>query len=490
MKARNRPQIGASAHKTSLMLGGLGVVSLLFYLATNFLIPQSPQYMAYPSAALIQRLPLWSAILRLPVPHPGTAPAVVSVVMATTILTLACYTLALWVSRRTTANPINLSIVLGFMILFFLTSALTLPNFSGDLYSYILWVRVFNVYHANPYATPPATFSNDPYLQYADPSWNQVIVPYGPAWTYLSILWQRLAGEDIIRSLLAIRALLFGFNLANVALIWKILGRLNPTYRITGLIFYAWNPIVVLKGPKHVEPVMVFFLLLSVYLYMTKREWLALVALTLSALTKFVTVPLLMVYLFSLRRRKSFRSAVIGAGLVGALVLLTFLPVWDGWKMVLRLASDPGTTRPGSLFTRRRILFTPGFLVTILWTSWRGRGTIDDMLRGWGIVMLWFSLFLMPPHYAWYMMTLIGVVSLVESADIAAVALTLCFSALLTNMLGLIAKPYVSIPIMLFRLIWWGPPVLVLIWIYRTYLGQVLLFARRHMPELRKSVPL
>ena len=169
--------------KTSLMLGGLGVISLLCYLASNFLIPQSPANMANSRAVLIHRLPLWSGIVGLPLPVPKTSLAVVTKLMAMVILTLACYPLALWVSRRTSANPITLSIVLGFAVLFFLTSALSLPNFSHDLYSYILHTRVFNIYQANPYVVPAATFTNDPYLQFADPSWIQLVTPYGPTWT-------------------------------------------------------------------------------------------------------------------------------------------------------------------------------------------------------------------------------------------------------------------------------------------------------------------
>lgn len=473
---------------TYLVLGGLGGVSLLFYMATNFLIPQLPQHMAYRGASLIHRLPFWSAISRFPIPESNAAQVAVAIVTASTIFTMACYVLALRISRRISIDPISLTIVIGFAIVFTLTTVLTLPNFSGDLYSYTLNARVFNVYGANPYATPPAAFVSDPYLKFGDPSWNQLIVPYGPTWTYLSILWQRLAGGDILQSVLAFRGLLFGFNLANVALIWMILGRLKPAYRLTGIIFYAWNPIVVLKASKHVEPVMVFFLLLSVYLLVTNREWLALVALTLSALTKFVTAPLVIAYLIFLWRRRSLRLAVFGAGLAGGLVLLAFLPVWDGWEMVLRLASDPGTTRTASLFTPRRILFTPGFIAVILWTSLRGRGTSDDLLRGWAIVMLWFSFFLMPTHYAWYLITLIAIVSLIESTELAALTITLSLTALLSNMLGLTAMPYISVPIGLMRFIWWVPPLLVLAWLYRSRLAGILPPIRKYVPELRKSI--
>ena len=461
------------------MLGGLGVVSLLFYVATNFLIPQSPEYMARSRATLIDQFPIWKVALELPLPVPTTAWAVISVLMATAMVTLGCYILALRITRLTRVSPITLSIVIGFAILFFLTSTLSMPNFSGDLYSYILYARVSSIYHANPYAVPPATFGSDPFLQFADPSWSQVITSYGPVWTYLSSIWQRLAGEEVVRNLLAFRVLLLGFNLANVALIWKILGRLNPTYLVTGILFYAWNPIVVLKGQGHLDTVMVFFILLSVYLYVIDREWLGLIAITLSVLTKFITAPLLVVYLLFLWRRGSFRSMLIGAGLAGALVVLAFLPFWDGWEMVERLARAPGSTTASSFLTPRRIVFAPGFLAAILWVGVRGRATFDNMLRGWAIVLLWFSLFLMPTFFSWYLLTLIAIVSLTNREKIVALTLALFLSALLTNMLGLTARDYVSPSIWLFRAIWWVPPITVMAWLYRAEWARMLVLPRQ-----------
>lgn len=391
----------------------------------------------------------------------------------------------MWVSRRISASPITLSIVFGFAVLFFMTSALSLPNFSQDLYSYILHTRVFNIYQANPYVVPSAIFTNDPYLRFADPSWSQLVTPYGPTWTYLSTLYQRFIGEGETLNLLALRLLLFGFNLANVILIWKILGELNPAYRLTGVIFYAWNPIVVLKGQGHMDTVMVFFLLLSVYFYLTDRVWLGLVVLTLSALAKFITAPLLVVYLSFLWRRRSLRFAAIGAGIVGAIVLAAFLPVWDGWEMVLRLARSPDTTSPGTLFTLRRIIFAPGFLAVIVWVSLRRQATTKNLLEGWAVITLWFSFFLMPTFYPWYMLTLIAVVSLVDRDKIVAMTLTLCLTALLTNMLGLTAKAYISPSVWVFRFIWWVPPLIVLVWLHRAELEKAPRLARRYLPELR-----
>ena len=228
---------------------------------------------------------------------------------------------------------------------------------------------------------------------------------------------------------------------------------------------------------------MVFFLLLSVYFYMTEREWLGLVVLTLSALTKFITAPLLVVYLFFLWRRRSLRSAAIGAGLVDSIVLVAFLPFWDGWEMVLRLARSPDTTSPGSLFTLRRIIFTPGFLAVILWASLRRHATIENLLAGWAVIMLWFSFFLTPTFYPWYTLTLIAIVSLVGRDKI--VAMTLSLTALLTNTLGLTARVYVSPSVWLFRIIWWVPPLIVLAWLHRAELAKALRLRRQYLPELR-----
>ena len=102
----------------------------------------------------------------------------------------------------------------------------------------------------------PADLTLPSNLQLA--GWTHTTTHYGPAWTYLSTGWSYVAGDDIAVNVIVFRVFLFAACLANAVLIWKLLGRVDPSYRLPGLIFYAWNPIVVLKGMGRVETVMLF----------------------------------------------------------------------------------------------------------------------------------------------------------------------------------------------------------------------------------------
>jgi hypothetical protein len=474
----------------ALVLAGLGAASLACYLAVFLLSPQSPRYLAKTRAVLIEQLPLWAAVPPLPGADP--APAVLAIALAAGILVPACYAASLWMTWRRPADRSIVAVAAGAMVLFQLASVLALPNASSDLYLYLLYQRVFNVHHVNPYAVPAAAFPSDPYLPFGDPNQVQLVLPYGPTWAYLSILWGRLlsehlSGEDVVRTLLGFRALLAGFNLASAGLVWAILSRLAPAHRLAGLISYAWNPIVVLEGREHTEAPMVFLLLLGAYLCLHRRHGVAVAALTFSALTKFVTAPLLLGYLAHLSCRRSLRIALAAGALASALVVLAFLPLWDGWRMVPRVLRDPDQAIEGSLMTPRRLLLTPGFLLFVLWTSWRWRETVHGVIRGWTAAMLYFALFLAPINLPYYLIPLVAVTSLVESPGLvgAVVALS-CLSW--THELVWFARPYLSFPDRPWAVLRVALPLLVLTWFHRTALRRSLAAAKLRRSLIPRAV--
>jgi cellulose synthase (UDP-forming) len=451
-----------------MLFAGLAGLSLLCYQLAGFLIPLSEEYLAAgPSSELIDRFPLWSAIASLPLPHPESALLLFALVTAVVLVSVACYGVALWVSRRVEPSRGSFAMVAGCMALFCLASALAMPHVDTDVYLYALYARVFNVYQANPFLVPPAAFAGDPNLAYAYLPWTYTPSLYGPVWTSLSVLIGKLAGDDIVANLLAFRFVLLGFNLANAALIWKILGRLNPAYRLTGTILYAWNPVVVLQGQWHVEPMILFCLLLSVYAYTLAHRGAGLFALALSSLTKLVTAPLLAVNLFLMARGRSLWLAFGSALLVGAASLLLL---------------------PGDLLTPRRLLFIPVFAGALLWLARRKEGGIRQMLQAWGIVMLTFGLLLAPAHRAWYLVVVIGVVSLAGSRGFALVVIALTFSQLLLQMLAEAAAYYGYLPVELQAAIWWAPALAVLAWI--SFVGTLERWNVRTFPatfDLRRS---
>jgi hypothetical protein len=408
--------------------------------------------------------------------------------LAATFLAFGSYLAAVWFVRRFPPSRPLLVVLLAFAGLFWLTALLALPSFDDDLFMYISYARVLTAHHANPYLVPVWTYLFDPVLPYDDLIWRNSTLPYGPTWAYMSILWSWLAGADVVRNLLVFRAGLLAFSMANLFLIWRILGRLNPAYRLVGLVVYAWNPVVVLASQAHVEPVMLFFLLLSIYLYQVQRPIWGLIALALSALTKFITGPLLMVYWVWLARDR-WRTALAGAVLVGALAVLAFWPFWQGPEMLLRLVRDPTNGQTGAVVPGYRVFILPGFLAVVAVVSWRGNRAPGDLVRAWAVVLLTFVILLMPQAYAWYLITLLGVVCLVDSLPMILLTLTVCGTSLLTWMLLLVGRYYSEPSETVLRLIHWGPFLLLMIWFAWRYVRPQLLLLRRRLPAGGRHEP-
>jgi len=153
--------------------------------------------------------------------------------------------------------------------------------------------------------------------------------------------------------------------------------------------------------------------------------------------------------------------------------------------MVSRLAHDPGTTTPGNLFTPRLLLFIVGCAAIIWWMS-RGR-TINDvgLLSMYGVLLLWFSMLLVPVLFGWYLLPLFAVASIASSRSLSVAALTLGSLALLINRIGTVGGLYYIVPTPILRVAWMTAPLLAVLWAERTELvrtirrlGTNLAFAR------------
>jgi hypothetical protein len=431
-----------------------------------FVVPRSPQSTADLRAALIDQLPLWSAVAHLPVPHPNTPEGGLATGVGAALALFSCYVVAVRVSWSAPPNRTTLAMIVGVTALFCVMSILALPNSgSEDVLWYVKEARVATVYHTNPYASPPSPNPDDPYLQFGQPRrWMVRPIPYGPAWTYLAVGWQTVVGDDVVRSLLGFRALLLSLVVANAGLVWFILGRLDPTRRVVGLLLYAWNPVVVMFG-DHLDTVMAFLLVVAVYLMITGRQQRGLVVLTLSVLTKFVTGPLIAVYLLSRWRQASLRSAVWAAGIGLAIAVLAFLPFWRDSQGLAWLAREPYNPNPGSLFNVRRLVFTPALLVLLTWAAWPRYPIAGEVVLRWAIVMLWFSLCFLPIQFAWYLASPLVLAALAPRGPIVLLTLAVSLGAMLNAVIGHLSGSYIAVNPALYYVLWWGPPIGAILWI-------------------------
>ena len=290
------------------------------------------------------------------------------------------------------ANRRHLALALGGAILLGLTLVL-LPSLpSDDVFSYILYGRISAVHGANPLISAPSGFPNDPFLSLV--FWRGVRSVYGPAWLLLSAGITHFA--EALGGSLAAYVMLFKLvgllaHLANVALIWAILGVLAPRRRLLGTLLYAWNPLCLLEfcASAHNDAVMLTFALLGIYClaramvrgetpvrddtpapgppgapapgaqmlraragYAYRAYWeaAALVAFAFSISIKYVLLALLPFYFALVLRRMLVRherpariARSIGwrLALVCGVLALTALPYWAGPETLGAIAFSP-----------------------------------------------------------------------------------------------------------------------------------------------------
>lgn len=193
---------------------------------------------------------------------------------------------------------------------------LTVPRlFSKDVLSYLVYGQAYAVYGLNPYTTSPNYMQFDFNFRLID--WYDAISVYGPVWTLLCAALYKvvapIATTNIWGYIVAFRALGLAFHLANAALIWYILGRVRPRDRVAGTLFYAWNPLALIEfaGNGHNDVALITFLLGAVAAWVAprRRPWLVALLLTLSVLTKFITLLVVPAYALLL-----WRTSPAGAG--------------------------------------------------------------------------------------------------------------------------------------------------------------------------------
>lgn len=262
--------------------------------------------------------------------------------------------LCLLLSLRTGVHRLPLRWLMG-LILLASVPLLLLPNLlSSDVYSYIAYGRIAAIHGGNPFIEPPSMFNFDR-LSYAFVSWKQVASVYGPAWIYISMLLTvtvEAIHSHIISYVLAYKLLAFGLHLTNGWLIWSILGRWKPAQQRWGTALYLLNPLTMIEfvGNAHNDVLMITFILLAVWFHLRGRWPWAIVALTLSVLTKWIVLLLLPLYGLALLwesptwRERLWRTG-LSLTLFAGLCVLLYRPYWEGPRTLAILFEAPPQKR-------------------------------------------------------------------------------------------------------------------------------------------------
>jgi hypothetical protein len=266
-----------------------------------------------------------------------TAPATV---LASLMLALAgAYGLSLLLLDRGLGKQRGAPAVIFVATVVFQVTLLYLPGiFSQDVFGYIAYGRLSAVYELNPYIWPPSVL-RDPVVGWVADVWRTYATPYGPAWVGLQWLLARTSDSlSIADQALVYRGLASALLLGNLALAWRLLGRLTPlsfAQRTTSLAALAWNPLLLFEvaGNAHNDILMVSFSFLALLLFRTSsRGLLSSLALTFGALVKYLSgIGLIWLALASAARVHGWRHRAARVAALALISIVISLAVAGPW---------------------------------------------------------------------------------------------------------------------------------------------------------------
>lgn len=232
-------------------------------------------------------------------------------------------------------------VALGASILFRALLLFSLPNLSDDFYRFI-WDGRLLLHGENPFSKPPSAYSQeeltllglseDLFAKLNSPNYFSVY----PALCQLGFwLGAVLSPSSVFLSVVVMKLYLLLFECGTLFLLPKLCEAIGVDKKNTH--YYGLNPLVIIEisGNLHFEAVMIFFLILTLYLFCLSEEkkhveiWRGALSLALSASTKLLSLIFLPVFMKRLGWARGASFAMLTMLLVTMLLLL-LVPLASG----------------------------------------------------------------------------------------------------------------------------------------------------------------
>lgn len=239
-------------------------------------------------------------------------------------------------NRDLNKNYINL--IFFFSLFFILTMILMVPAEGNDFYHYFFEDLVVTKYQQNPYLVSPMNLPQEPltYLSY----WQFLPSQHGPLRAYLMLPAAWLSFGNIALGIFLYKIISAIFILLCGLLIYKIASYLDSSKSVFIYLLFAWNPLIIFCtfGWGGSDILMLFWLLMAIYFTIKQKSGLAIFALTLSVLVKYVTIlllPLFLIYFWhqSPNSKTKIKSAIFHIFIFIFTIFVFFAPFWKGIKI-------------------------------------------------------------------------------------------------------------------------------------------------------------
>ncbi|MHB0866386.1 MAG: glycosyltransferase 87 family protein [Thermoleophilia bacterium] len=374
--------------------------------------------------------------------------------------------------------------IILFSVLFHLLMLAMPFLLSTDIFDYIRHGRILAVYGENPLVIPATYFPHDPFFTLG--GWVGTGSVYGSLHVYLTAALSRLAGDGFMANFFAFKGFFVSMDLINLWLIWKITARLQPGLETKALLFYGWNPFVLILvvANAHNDILMLTLMLAGFLLYLDKKLVLGALCIVLATLVKFITLPILVVYLAVLIRRQPglVRRLAVGAGMTlicAAIFVVSYIPLWAGRETFNYLTTVGQKTNftLSSLIrdaaanhihlslsnTIVQLALAAVLAAYLLWHVLGVKDTAGLLSAAAGLafltplVLFWFQ--------PWYLTLALGLVALRPHGLMFIASLAFSFSVMFFDSFWWHAPVSMDIQKPLRVMVVFGPPVLLLLWL-------------------------
>jgi alpha-1,6-mannosyltransferase len=226
---------------------------------------------------------------------------------------------------------IGFPLILGIAMLLRISLMFMTPNLTDDYFRFI-WDGLLFVHGYNPYLFIPSEFIHSSHAVagitgslYAGLNSANYYTVYPPVCEFVFGLSAKIAGGSVPGNIVIIRLVILLAEFGVISFLYKLSSKLNLSPKVIAI--YAFNPLVILEltGNLHIEAVMLLFLVLAIYLLVSKKHLLAGVSFGLAAGVKLL--PLIFVPL--LVKRLGLAKSAIFYTIVGATLAVLFLPFYN-----------------------------------------------------------------------------------------------------------------------------------------------------------------
>ena len=236
----------------------------------------------------------------------------------------------------TRADKPPIRTIVGFAVVLCLLAFLIFPFHSNDVFGYINfgWQQVH--YGQNPYVEVLGNIPNweqDPMLR---ENWVYVPTPYGFLFTLLErfICW--VGNGNLWVTLALFKATSVLAYAVTGWIIWSASKRLPYVKPATALYLFLWNPLILMHNIAngHNDVLTGLFVVLAVYLAITKNYFWIVPALVVATLLKFAPVLLIPPALIFVIKNRGWRVAALSCLLGGGLFAVISFPYLRDWQLL------------------------------------------------------------------------------------------------------------------------------------------------------------